>query len=423
MEHENDNSKNNLKSKKEISNRDRAELNAELIDALVAGCHTEKDLFGPDGVFTKLKGAVMERLLAAEMDVHLGYSAYDPRPGDNARNGHSKKTVFTETGPVKILVPRDRSGEFEPKIVPKHKRRLEGFDEKVLALYGRGMTTRDIAEHLRELYGTDVSHELISQATAGVLDAFRTWQSRPLDAVYPVLYIDAIFVAVKDGAHIQKRPFYVAMGIQTNGRREVLGLWAAQSEGAKYWLEILTELKNRGVQDVFFVCADGLTGLDNAITAAFERAVYQTCVVHLIRNSMKFVSWADRKELASSLKAMYTAPNEDAAKKALEDIEKEYGQKYPAAIRTWKSRWADFVPFLAYPVEIRKILYTTNAIESLNSQLRKPLRHRGPFPNDESVFKVFYLAIKNAKAHWKPAPGWINILAHFDIVFEGRLPA
>lgn len=408
--------------KKELSNRELSALRAEWVDELVKGCRTEQDLFGPDGVFTKLKGEVMERLLTAELDHHLGYGHGEARVGENARNGYSSKRVQTETGPVDIWVPRDRQGTFEPKLVPKHKRRLEGFDEKVLALYARGMTTRDIAEHLRELYGTDVSHELISQATAGVVDEFREWQNRPLDSVYPVLYIDAIFVAVKDGAHIKKRPFYVVLGIQTDGTRDVLGLWAAQAEGAKFWLEVLTDLKNRGVQDVFFVCADGLSGIEQAISAAFDKAIYQTCVVHLIRNAMKFVSWADRKELGAALREVYTAPNEAAARDALDRVEAAWGNRYPGAIRVWRNRWADFVPFLAYPQEIRRLLYTTNVIESLNSQLRKPLRHRGPFPNDESVFKVFFLAIRNAKMRWKPAPGWIQVLAHFDIAFEGRLP-
>jgi putative transposase len=422
MENKKQQDRPDLKSKKRISNREVAALRADWMDELVKGCRTEQDLFGPEGVFTKLKGAVMERLLATEMDQHLGYGPHEMAPGENRRNGYSDKTVETESGPVDIRVPRDREGKFEPRIVPKHKRRLEGFDEKVLALYARGMTTRDISEHLRELYGTEVSHELISQATAGVIEEYRAWQSRPLDSVYPVLYIDAMFVAVKDGAHIKKRPFYVVLGIQTDGKRDVLGLWAAQSEGAKFWLEVLTDLKNRGVQDVFFICADGLAGIGQAISTAFECAVYQTCVVHLIRNAMKFVSWADRKELAAAFRELYTAPNEEAARAALEAVEQRFGQKYPGAIRVWKSRWTDFVPFLAYPLEIRRILYTTNVIESLNSQLRKPLRHRGPFPNDESVFKVFFLAIKNAKTHWKPAPGWLHVLAHFDIVFEGRLP-
>lgn len=322
-----------------------------------------------------------------------------------------------------VNVPRDREGSFEPQLIGKHQRRLEGFDEKVLALYARGMTTRDISAHLRELYGTDVSHELISKATEHVLDEFRAWQKRPLDPIYPVVYLDAIFVGVRDGAQVKKRAFYVALGMGLDGKRDVLGLWVAETEGAKFWLEIFTELKNRGVSDILFLCADGLTGLDRAIEAAFPKAVHQTCIVHLIRAAMRFVSWADRKALAAALKPLYTAENEAAAADALVALEKAWGAKYPAAIRTWKTRWELFVPFLAYPVPVRRILYTTNAIESLNSQLRKVIRQRGPFPNDESVFKLFFLALQNAKIHWKAPVHWSVAIAHLDIHFEGRLPA
>lgn len=406
-----------------LSNAQKAELRQEWIDELISGCRTESDLFGPEGVFTRLKGAVMSRLLEAEMTHHLGHERNQPRRGSNARNGHSRKTVHTETGSVVLNVPRDREASFEPQLIGKHQRRLEGFDEKVLALYARGMTTRDISAHLRELYGTDVSHELISKATEHVLDEFRAWQKRPLDAVYPIVYIDAIFVGVRDGAHVKKRAFYVALGMGLDGKRDVLGLWVAETEGAKFWLEIFTELKNRGVNDVLFLCADGLTGLDRAIEAAFPNAVHQTCIVHLIRAAMRFVSWADRKALAAALKPLYTAENEAAAAEALAELETAWGTKYPAAIRTWKQRWTLFVPFLAYPVPVRRILYTTNAIESLNSQLRKVIRQRGPFPNDDAVFKLFFLALQNAKIHWKAPAHWTSAIAHLDIHFEGRLPA
>ena len=406
-----------------LSNAQKAELRQEWVDQLVAGCRTEADLFGPEGVFTKLKGAVMSRLLEAEMSHHLGHERGQPRKGSNARNGHSRKTVHTETGSVVVNVPRDREGTFEPQLIGKHQRRLEGFDEKVLALYARGMTTRDISAHLRELYGTDVSHELISKATEHVLDEFRAWQKRPLEAVYPVVYLDAIFVGVRDGAQVKKRAFYVALGMRLDGHRDVLGLWVAETEGAKFWLEIFTELKNRGVSDILFLCADGLTGLDRAVEAAFPQAVHQTCIVHLIRAAMRFVSWADRKALAAALRPLYTAENEAAATEALAELEGAWGAKYPAAIRTWKQRWALFVPFLAYPAPIRRVLYTTNCIESLNSQLRKVTRNRGPFPNDDAVFKLFFLALQNAKPSWKAPKEWCSTIAHLDIVFEGRLPA
>lgn len=411
------------KSKSHQAATDKAPPDPQWLDELVSGCRTEQDLFGPDGVFTRLKGAVMKRLLEAEMTAHVGHEPHERRRGTNARNGHSKKTVQTESGPVEIAIPRDRDGTFEPQLVKKHQRRLEGFDEKVLALYARGMTTRDIQAHLRELYGTDVSHELISAVTDAVIVDFRSWQERPLAPVYPVVYLDALFVSVREGGQVQKRAFYVAMGIGMDGHRDVLGLWAAQSEGAKLWLGILTELRQRGIEDIFFVCADGLTGLDRAVEAAFPTTVFQTCIVHLIRASLRYVSFADRRDLAKKLKEIYTADNQEQARRALDETEAIWGTKYPGAIRTWRSRWGEFVPFLGYSNEIRRILYTTNAIESVNSQLRRVLGNRGPFPNDDAVLKLFFLAIGNAKLRWKPAPGWLQILAQFDIIFDGRMPA
>jgi putative transposase len=406
-----------------VSNRDKAAAKQELLDLLLEGSSSEEDLFGPEGVFTKLKGAVMERLLETEMTEHLGHERQGRRRGSNGRNGHSRKTVQTESGPVDIHVPRDREGTFEPQLVKKNQRRLEGFDEKVIALYARGMTTRDIQQHLRELYGTDVSPELISRATEGVLDEFRSWQSRPLEAVYPIVYLDALFVSVRDGGQVQKRAFYVALGVRVDGTRDVLGLWVAANEGSKFWLSILTELKNRGVHDILFICADGLTGLPQAIDAAFPKAVHQTCVVHLIRSSLRFVSWADRKLVSAALRPVYHAENEQAAELALNEAAEQLDAKCPSVVRTFRSRWAEFVPFLSYPAELRRMLYTTNAVESLNSQLRKTLRQRGPFPNDEAVFKLLYLAIRNAKVHWRRPIAWTHMLVQLDIFFEGRLPA
>jgi len=415
--------KDSTRNEKPLGNRERAELKDELISELVAGCQNEGDLFGPDGVFTRLKGAVMQRLLEAEMTTHLGHDRHERRQGSNSRNGHSTKTVETETGPVEVRVPRDREGTFEPQLIKKRQTRLEGFDEKVLALYGRGMSTRDIQAHLRELYGTDVSHELISKATDGVMDLFREWQCRPLDAIYPIIYLDALFISTREGGQVTKRAFYIALGVGLDGQRDVLGIWAAPTEGAKFWLNILTELKNRGVEDIFFICADGLSGLDRAVEAAFPRAVMQTCIVHLIRAALRFVSWADRKALAGALKPIYTAENEADALAALEKLEHEHGRQYPTVIRTFRGRWEHFVPFLSYPQEIRRMLYTTNAVESLNSQLRKVLRSRSPFPNEDAVFKVLFLAIQNAKTRWSPDKNWKRVLRQLDIFFEGRLPA
>jgi putative transposase len=406
-----------------VSNRDRAAAKQELLDSLLEGCSSEEDLFGPEGVFTKLKGAVMERLLEAEITEHVGHEKQGRRRSSNSRNGYSSKTVQTETGPVQIQVPRDREGTFEPQLIKKHQRRLEGFDEKVIALYARGMTTRDIQQHLRELYGTDVSPELISRATEGVMDEFRAWQSRPLEPVYPIVYLDALFVSVRDGGQVAKRAFYVALGVRVDGTRDVLGLWASANEGSKFWLSILTELKNRGVHDVLFICADGLTGLPQAIEAAFPKAVHQTCVVHLLRSALRFVSWKDRKRVSKALRAVYTADSEQAAERALDEAAKQLDGEYPSVVRTFRARWTDFVPFLTYPPELRRMLYTTNAVESLNAQLRKTLTHRGPFPSDDAVFKLLFLAIRNAKVHWKRQITWSRALVQLDIFFEGRLPA
>ena len=410
---------------KKVSNQERARLKIEWIDELCKGCTTQDDLFGPEGVFTQLKGAVMKRLLEAEMSEHLGYERHQiaGRNSGNSRNGHTPKTVHTESGPVEIQVPRDRAGSFEPKVIPKHTRRLVGFDQKVLALYARGLSTRDIQAHLQELYGTEVSPELVSKATDGVIEELQTWQSRPLEAVYPIVYLDALFIPVRDGGHVQKKAFYVAMGIPMSGSREVLGLWAAETEGAKVWLSVLTDLKNRGVSDIFFICCDGLSGFEQAIAAAFPRAVVQTCIVHMIRASLRYVSHADRKKVVTALRPIYSAENEAAAKAALDAFEREHGARYPSIVRAWRTRWNEIIPFLSYPIEIRRILYTTNTIESLNSQLRKVLRSRGVFPSDEAVFKLLFLAIRNAGVRWRAAPQWARALSHFAIVFDGRLPA
>ncbi len=402
------------------SNRERNASKAELIEQLLAQCSEGEDFFGPEGVFTKLKGAVMEQLLQAELAEHLARQKGDLE--GNYRNGFSDKTVQTETGPVRIRVPRDRDGSFEPQLIKKHQRRVEGFDDKVLALYARGMSVRDIQMHLQELYGTEVSPELISKATDAVMPQFRDWQNRPLEAIYPVVYLDALFVAVRDGVQVQKRAFYVALGIMLDGQRDVLGIWAAETEGAKFWLNILNELRERGIRDILFVCADGLTGLDRALDAAFPQAVLQTCIVHLIRAALRYVTWSDRREVAAALRLLYTAENEELARIQLQALEDKYGKKYPSVPRTFRNRWEYFVPFLAYPPDIRRMLYTTNVIESLNSQLRKVLKSRAPFPNDDAVFKLFFLAIRNARMHWKADRYWGHMLAQLQIFFEGRLP-
>jgi putative transposase len=400
-------------------------LKSELVEELRKLVRNPEDLFGPTGLFHQLKGALMERLLEEEMSEHLGFekNAVKGRGAGNSRNGYTTKTVQTESGGVDVRVPRDRAGTFEPQLVAKRQRRLEGFDDKVLALYARGMSVRDIQGHLRELYGTDVSADLISRVTDGALDEAKAWQTRPLEAVYPVVYLDALFVSIREGSTVRKRAVYIALGMTVDGKRDVLGLWISETEGARFWLGILTELKNRGLEDIFFVCCDGLTGLPDAIEAAFPKAVVQTCIVHMIRASLRHVTSVDRSVLAAALKPIYSAENEDAAKAALDAFDEQWGTRYPAITKLWKSRWAEVIPFLAYPREIRRLLYTTNAIESLNSQLRKVIKPKGHFPSDDAVLKILFLAIQLAKCHWKTAREWKSAMGHFAIVFENRFPA
>jgi putative transposase len=400
-------------------------IKPEILEELLKLAKEPKALFGAGGILQQLKGALMERMLEAEMTEHLGYepNAVEGRGTGNSRNGHTPKIVTTESGPVQICVPRDRAGTFEPQLVPKHARRLEGFDEHVLSLYARGMSMREIQEHLRHLYGTEVSPDLITRVTDAVLEQAREWRERPLEAVYPVLYLDALFVSVRDGGAVTKKAIYVAMGITTRGTRDVLGLWIEPTEGARTWLSVLTELRNRGVQDVFFVCCDGLSGFAQAVEATFPRATTQTCVVHLIRASLRYVGDADRKHVVAALREVYGADTEAAAGHAFEAFVQRWGTKYPAVVRLWRSRWNEIVPFLSFPKEIRRILYTTNAIESLNSQLRRVLRPKGSFPNDDAVLKLLFLALQRARVRWKPAPAWKQAYNHFAIMFEDRLPA
>lgn len=405
----------------------KASLNQSLLEQLLKSVEKPEDLLGPNGLLHQLKGALMQRMLEAEMTEHLGYEANDPkgRGSGNTRNGHSLKTVTTDTGSIEVRVPRDRKGLFEPKLIPKHHRRLDGFDDKVLAMYARGMSVRDIEGHLRELYGIDVSPDLISRVTDSVMDEVRDWQSRQIDAVYPILYIDALFVHVRESGTVVKKAVYVALGVALDGTREVLGFWvgAGSGEGARFWLNVLTELKHRGLEDVFFVCCDGLTGLPQSIEAAFPKAVVQTCIVHMIRASLRHVGWQDRKKIAAALRPIYAAVNEQAARHALEDFEQAWGSRFPSIGRLWRARWNETVPFLAYPAEVRRMLYTTNVIESLNSQLRKVLRPKGAFPSDEAVTKILYLALRTAKMSWRTQKYWQVALRHFHIMFGDRFPA
>lgn len=373
-------------------------LSPATIESLIADAETSgMGLDGPDGLFNRMTRAVLERALQVEIDGHLGYEKGDPegRGSGNSRNGVGSKTVLTNSGPVRINVPRDRQGSFEPKIVPKRSRRLGSVDDMILSLYARGMTTRDIKEHLLEVYGAEVSPGLISQITDVMSDEITMWQTRPVDSVYPIVYIDAIVVKIREGGAVDNRAAHLVIGVDVDGFKHVLGIWIAENEGAKFWQNVLNELVNRGLQDVLIICCDGLGGLPEAIGNVWPKAIVQTCVVHLIRASMKFVPLDDRKEVAKSLKSIYTAVNQDAAEQALNELKHQWGDKYSGLISTWQNSWEQFIPFLEFHPAIRKVIYTTNMIESLNYQLRKITKTRGHFPSAESAIKLLYLGIRN----------------------------
>jgi putative transposase len=352
---------------------------------------------GPDGLLSRMTRAVLERALGAELDDHLGYVKGDPagNGSGNSRNGYYGKTLTTAHGPVRVQVPRDRNGGFEPRIVPKGQRRLPQVDDMILSLYARGMTTRDIQAHLAEVYGAEVSPGLVSRVTDVVQEEITLWQNRPLDAFYAILYIDALMIKVRDGGAVDSKAAYLVTGVDTDGFKHVLGIWIAASEGARFWAGVLAELRNRGVKDVLFVCCDGLAGIGDAIAATWPRAIVQTCVIHLIRASLKYVSWKDRKKAAALMRPVYTAVNEAGAKAALENLRREFGKTSPGLVAAWERSWDVFVPFLEFHPAIRKVIYTTNAIESVNFQLRKIIKNRGHFPDDDAAMKLLYLGIRN----------------------------
>lgn len=373
-------------------------VSAEAIDRMLADAEASgMPLDGVDGLLNQLTKAVIERALGAELDDHLGYVKGDPagNGSGNSRNGHYRKTVTTTAGPVRISVPRDRNASFEPRIVPKRTRRLGQIDDIILSLYARGMTTRDIQAHLKEVYDADTSPELISRVTDVVHEEIVAWQTRPVDAVYPIVYIDALMVKIREGGVVDNRAAHLVVGVDIDGFKHVLGIWIQDKEGARFWGSVLTELRNRGLKDALIVCCDGLTGLPEAIEQVWPKAKVQTCVTHLIRASMKFVSYGDRKTIAKALKPIYTAVNEAAAKAALENLRREYGTRYPGVIVSWERAWEQFIPFLEFEPEIRKVIYTTNAIESINYQLRKITKNRGHFPDTDAAMKLLYLGVRN----------------------------
>jgi len=403
----------------------RRQLPDDVVDELLAGARTEEEIVGPGGLLSQLTKRLVERALEVELTDHLGYKPHREPPGGagNTRNGRSQpKTLKTDHGPVEIRTPRDRDGSFEPKLVRKRQRRFEGFDEKILALYSRGMSTRDIEAHLRELYGVSVGRDLISRVTDAVMDDVREWQQRPLEDVYPVLFLDCMMVKIRDGGTVQRRACYLALAIRMDGERDVLGMWFQESEGAKFWMQILTELKDRGVSDILICCVDGLAGFPEAIEAVFPKTVVQTCIVHLIRTSLRYVPRREYDAVTKDLRAIYTAIDADRALHALDAFEAKWGQKLPPVVKAWRDAWEYVIPFLEFPPEVRRVIYTTNAIEALNRQLRKAVKTKGHFPNEDAARKLIYLAIHNAVPQWTRTRGWTKALLAFKIHFGDRLP-
>ena len=396
-----------------------------LIDELLGDVSDPKDILGKNGLLKQLTKRLVERTLEAELTDHLGYEPHEQkgRGTGNNRNGKGRKTVHSETGEIDITVPRDRNGTFEPKLIKKRQRRLEGFDDKVLSLYSRGLSTRDIQGQLEELYGIEVSPTLISNVTNAVMDDVRAWQSRSLSTVYPILYFDALFVKSRQEGPVKNKAVYLALGINLEGEKELLGLWIAETEGAKFWLSVFNEIKNRGVQDCFIACVDGLKGLPEAIEAVFPDTQVQLCIVHKLRNSFKYVTWKDRKAVAKDLRAVYGAATLKEAEHALDTFSDTWDSKYPAISPSWRLDWERLTVFFDYMPEIRKVIYTTNAIESLNFSLRKILKNRGAFPNDDSIIKILYLAIERAARKWTmPIRNWKAALNQFVIIFGDRVP-
>ncbi len=394
-------------------------IEKELVDQLLAG-RDPSEIFAKDGLLDDLKKALSERILDAEMDEHLDGERSEGTA--NRRNGVSKKSVLTGTSKMTLSIPRDRSGTFDPKLIAKYQRRFPDFDDKIISMYARGMTVREIRGHLEELYGIDVSPDLVSAVTDAVLEEVTEWQNRPLDACYPLIFFDAIRVKIRDEGFVRNKAVYIALGILADGSKQILGIWIEQTEGAKFWLRVMNELKTRGVGDILIAVVDGLKGFPEAITAVFPDTVVQTCIVHLIRHSLTFVSWKDRKLVMPALRAIYRAKDAETGLKALEAFEASpWGQRYPAIAQSWRRNWQHVVPFFAFPEAVRRIIYTTNAIEALNSKLRRAVRTRGHFPSDDAAMKLLYLVLNHAAEDWKRPPReWFEARTQFAVVFGER---
>jgi len=400
-------------------------ITSEVLDELLKEYKTPEDMLGNDGLLQQLTKALVERALEGEMTHHLGYPPHDA-VGDNSgnsRNGKSKKKITGKRGTVEIDVPRDRRAEFEPQLVKKGQRRFDGFDDKIISMYARGMSCCQIQAHLQEIYGVEVSPDLVSTVTDGVIDEVRAWQSRPLDALYPILYLDALQVKIKSEGRVSNKAIYLAIGLNLQGTKEVLGMWASENEGAKFWLSVVTELKARGIKDIFIACVDGLKGFPEAIESVFPQTTVQLCMVHLVRYSLAYVSFKDRKAVVADLKGIYRATSLAEAEAQLEAFAEKWDARYPMIAKSWRANWPRVIPMFGLPEEIRRAVYTTNAIESLNMSLRKIIKCRSSFPSEEAAFKLLYLALQNAAKKWTmPIPNWGRAMNQFAILYDGRLP-
>jgi putative transposase len=401
------------------------EIRKELLDELIKDYKKPEDLIGETGLLKQLTKGLLERALGAELTEHLGYEKYDPAGynSGNSRNGATPKTVKGDFGEIVVETPRDRNGSFEPQILQKHQTRFDGFDDKILSMYARGMTTREIQGHLQELYGVEVSPALISTVTDAVMDEVKAWQNRPLEPIYGLMFLDALYVKMRHEGRVENRAVYTAIGVDLDGSKDVLGLWTSSHEGAKFWLGVLTELKNRGVKDVLIACVDGLKGFPQAIETVFPETRVQLCVVHLVRASLNYVNWKERKRVAGDLKAIYRAATERQAAQELREFIGKWGDRYQAIGKLWNENWDRVIPYFEFPPEVRRVMYTTNAVESLHMSLRKIIKTRGSFPSEEAALKLLFLALRNLSAKWQAIQHWKQALNHFQMVWGDRIQA
>lgn len=401
------------------------EIRTELIDKLLKDYQKPEDIIGENGLLKRFVKAVLERAMNAELTHHLGYEKHDPAgyKSGNSRNGTSGKKVKGDFGELAIEVPRDRASTFEPQILAKHQTRFTGFDDKIISMYARGMTTREIESHLKEIYGVEVSPALVSQVTEAVTEEVKRWQSRALEPIYGIVYLDALYVKMRHEGRVENRAVYVAIGVDLDGKKDVLGLWCSANEGSKFWLSVLTDLKNRGVKDMLIVCVDGLKGFPQAIEAVFPMAQVQLCIVHLVRASLNYVNWKERKQVAADLRPIYRAATAEEAQMNLADFMAKWGDKYKAIGKLWKENWDRIIPFFAFPQEVRKVIYTTNAVEALHRGLRKIIKTRGSFPSEEAALKLLYLALQNISEKWETVQHWREALNQFEILWGDRIRA